>query len=101
NIVQAMERLKEAGYWAVGADAGAELTAWEADLTGPVALVVGAEGKGLSRLAKARCDQLVRFPMAGRVASLNAAVAGALLMFETVRQRWRGAGPENRENRIS
>lgn len=99
NLVQAMERLKGAGFWIVGADAGAGRLAWEADLTGPLAIVVGSEGKGLSRLVKARCDDLVRFPMAGRVQSLNAGVAGALLMFEVVRQRWlKSKGREVRDN---
>jgi len=59
-------------------------------LSGPIALVVGSEGSGVSGATKRRCDLLVRFPMAGRVASLNAATAGALLLFEVVRQRSAG-----------
>jgi 23S rRNA (guanosine2251-2'-O)-methyltransferase len=71
----------------VAADQEATVLAWDADLTGPMAVVVGGEGAGLSGATRRRCDLLVRFPMAGRVASLNAAAAGALLLFEVVRQR--------------
>lgn len=88
NVVQAMERFKKEGFWIIGADADAPLTAWEADLTGPVGIVVGGEGKGLSRLVRERCDIVVRFPMKGNVESLNAGVAGALLLYEVMRQRW-------------
>lgn len=88
NLVQTMERLKEEGFWIVGADADGDQVPWEVDMTGCVALVVGGEGAGLGRLVRQRCDHVVRIPMQGRVASLNAAVAGALLMFEVVRQRW-------------
>ena len=62
-------------------------SAWDSDLTGPIAVVVGSEGSGLSGQTRRRCDLLVSFPMAGRVASLNASTAGALLLFEVVRQR--------------
>jgi 23S rRNA (guanosine2251-2'-O)-methyltransferase len=79
--------LHERGVRLVAADQDAELTAWDADLTGPIAIVVGSEGTGVSGAMRRRCDLLVRFPMAGRIASLNAATAGALLLFEVVRQR--------------
>lgn len=79
--------LGERGIRLVAADQDAPALAWDADLTGPMAIVVGSEGSGLSGAMKRRCDLLVRFPMAGRVASLNAATAGALLLFEVVRQR--------------
>jgi 23S rRNA (guanosine2251-2'-O)-methyltransferase len=71
----------------VAADQDALSEAWSADLTGPMAIVVGSEGSGVSGATRRRCDLLVRFPMAGRVASLNAATAGALLLFEVIRQR--------------
>ena len=71
----------------MAADQDAGGTAWESDLTGPLAVIVGSEGSGLSGATRRRCDLLVRFPMAGQVASLNAATAGALLLFEVVRQR--------------
>ena len=71
----------------VAADQDAPASAWETDLTGPLAVVVGSEGSGVSGATRRRVDLLVSFPMAGRVASLNAATAGALLLFEIVRQR--------------
>jgi len=83
--------LHERGIRLIAADQDAAATAWDADLSGPIAIVVGSEGTGLSGAMRRRCDLLVRFPMAGRIASLNAATAGALLLFEVVRQR--AAGP--------
>ena len=83
----AIHELKERGVWLVAADQNAPATAWSSDLRGPMAVVVGSEGSGLSGVTRRRCDLLVSFPMAGRVASLNAATAGALLLFEVVRQR--------------
>jgi 23S rRNA (guanosine2251-2'-O)-methyltransferase len=79
--------LHERGIRLVAADQDASASAWDADLTGPIAIVVGSEGSGVSGPMRRRCDLLVRFPMAGRIASLNAATAGALLLFEVVRQR--------------
>lgn len=79
--------LKQRGLRLVAADQDGPHLAWEADLSGPLAIVVGSEGSGLSGVTRRRCDLLVRFPMAGHVASLNAATAGALLLFEVVRQR--------------
>ena len=87
TIGEAIHELKQAGLRLVAADQDAPASAWETDLSGPVAIVVGSEGSGLSGATKRRCDVLVSFPMAGRVASLNAASAGALLLFEVVRQR--------------
>jgi len=75
------------GLRLVAADQESATLAWEADLRGPLGVVVGSEGSGLSGATRRRCDVLVRFPMAGRLASLNAATAGALLLFEVVRQR--------------
>lgn len=65
----------------------AEQDLWDADLTGPLAVVIGGEDKGLGRLVRESCDFLVRIPMRGRVNSLNAGVAGALVLFEIARQR--------------
>ena len=87
TIGEAIHELKAASLRLVAADQEAAASAWESDLAGPVAVVVGSEGSGLSGQTKRRCDLLVSFPMAGRVASLNAATAGALLLFEVVRQR--------------
>jgi len=87
NIVQMLVSLKEQGFWIVGADMDGESLYFDADLVRPVVLVVGAEGKGLGRLVKENCDMLVRIPMQGGVNSLNASAAGAILMYEVVRQR--------------
>ena len=87
TIGEAIHELKQAGLRLVAADQEAAAPAWSSDLGGPIAVVVGSEGSGLSGATRRRCDLLVRFPMAGRVASLNAATAGALLLFEVVRQR--------------
>ena len=87
TIGEAIHELHVAGLRIVAADQDAPASAWETDLSGPLAVVVGSEGSGLSGATRRRCDVLVSFPMAGRVASLNAATAGALLLFEVVRQR--------------
>jgi 23S rRNA (guanosine2251-2'-O)-methyltransferase len=87
TIGEAIHELKAAGLKLVAADQEAPASAWKSGLSGPIAVVVGSEGSGLSGQTKRRCDLLVSFPMAGRVASLNAATAGALLLFEVVRQR--------------
>ena len=87
SLGEAIQELKASGVRLVAGDQGAVTSAWEADVRGPMAVVVGSEGSGLSGATKRRCDLLVRFPMAGHVASLNAATAGALLLFEVVRQR--------------
>lgn len=80
------------GLRIVGSDAEASLTAREADLRGPLALVVGSEGHGLSPTVRRRCDLFVRLPMRGAIGSLNAAVAGSVLLFEVVGQRDVGPG---------
>lgn len=87
TIGEAIHELKQAGLRLAAADQDADANAWASDLGGPLALVVGSEGSGLSGATRRRCDLLVSFPMSGRVASLNAATAGALLLFEVVRQR--------------
>ena len=87
TIGESIHELKAAGLRLVAADQEAPASAWDSDLTGPLAVVVGSEGSGLSGATRRRCDLLVSFPMVGRVASLNAATAGALLLFEIVRQR--------------
>ena len=87
TIGDAIHELKTAGLRLIAADQDAPALAWQSDLAGPVAIVVGSEGSGLSGATKRRCDVLVRFPMVGQVASLNASTAGALLLFEVVRQR--------------
>lgn len=87
NLVRTLKLLKQAGLWVVGADAAGPNTAAETDLTGPVALVLGAEGAGLRHLTRENCDYLVRLPQLGTVESLNVSVAAGMLLYEAVRQR--------------
>jgi 23S rRNA (guanosine2251-2'-O)-methyltransferase len=87
NLVQALAELKAAGLWVVGADQDEGLEYTAVRLDGPLAVVVGGEGKGLSRLVRERCDFLARLPMRGQVKSLNAGVAAAVLLYEVRRQR--------------
>jgi 23S rRNA (guanosine2251-2'-O)-methyltransferase len=87
NLANAFEDMKAAGLWIVGLDASAGQEVWEADLKRPLALVIGGEGKGLRRLTRERCDFLIRLPMHGRVASLNASVAAGITLYEVLRQR--------------
>jgi 23S rRNA (guanosine2251-2'-O)-methyltransferase len=91
NIARALEELKEAGVWTVGLAGDAEKRYDEIDLTLPTAIVVGAEGTGLRRLVRERCDWVAAIPMAGHVQSLNVSVATGVVLFEALRQR-RGAG---------
>jgi 23S rRNA (guanosine2251-2'-O)-methyltransferase len=90
NISQALGELKKAGFWIFGADGSARRNLYEQDLSGPVALVIGGEGEGIRPLIRKGCDQLVSIPMQGGVNSLNASVAGGILLFEVVRQRLTG-----------
>lgn len=87
NIARAVEELKQAGVWTLGLDATAEMPYYEWDLTLPTALVLGAEGRGLRRLVRERCDAVARIPMHGHVGSLNVSAAAAIVLFEAVRQR--------------
>ena len=87
DLAGALADLHARGLRIVGADGDAPLTAREADLRGPVAIVVGSEGRGLSAAVRRRCDLLVRIPMHGRIESLNAAVAGSILLYEAAAQR--------------
>lgn len=87
NLARTLRTLRERGIWLVGAADAAEATLYESDLTGPLALVLGAEGTGLRRLTREACDALVCIPMAGDVESLNVSVATGVMVFEAVRQR--------------
>ncbi len=86
NLVRALERCKEEGYWIAGASGAASQSVWDAPLDGRIVLVLGSEGAGLSRLAERACDFLVGLPVAGRVDSLNVAQAATVLAFEWVRR---------------
>jgi 23S rRNA (guanosine2251-2'-O)-methyltransferase len=95
NITRAMDRLKEAGFWVVGLDAAAARTLDQASPPeGRVALVLGSEGEGLSRLVRESCDELLRIPMRGRVGSLNVSVAAGVGLFAYATRR---KGPEGRD----
>ncbi len=87
DLAGALADLHARGVRVIGAEADAPLTARQADLRGPVALVVGSEGRGLGAAVRRRCDLLVRIPMRGHVGSLNAAVAGSILVYEALAQR--------------
>ena len=87
DLPGALSDLRTRGLRVVGAEAGAPLTARQSDLRGPLAIVVGSEGQGLSPAVRRRCDFVVRIPMRGAIGSLNAAVAGSIMLFEAVAQR--------------
>jgi 23S rRNA (guanosine2251-2'-O)-methyltransferase len=90
NLARTLRDLKQRGLWLVGTDDAADKTLYEADLRGPLGLVMGSEGEGMRRLTRECCDQLVSIPMAGTVESLNVSVAAGVALFEAVRQRSSG-----------
>ena len=87
NIVRTLDALKERGVWIFGTAGESEKTIYDNDLSGSMALVMGAEGAGLRRLTREHCDFLIKLPMAGSVSSLNVSVATGICLFEAVRQR--------------
>lgn len=87
NIASTIEELKERGVWVYGADMDGEQDYFNRDLSGPIAIVVGSEGKGIGRLIKEKCDFIVKIPMNGKISSLNASVAASVMMYEVLRQR--------------
>lgn len=87
NLTALLKELKEAGLWVFGADAAGRTSLYEADLKGPAAIVIGSEGDGMGRLVREQCDFLVSIPMKGRLNSLNASAAAAVVLYEAVRQR--------------
>ena len=89
NLARTLKFLQQQGVWVVGTAGEAQQLIYEADLSGPLALVMGAEEKGLRRLTRENCDLLVKLPMAGAVSSLNVSVASGVCLFEAVRQRAR------------
>ncbi|MDR5866617.1 23S rRNA (guanosine(2251)-2'-O)-methyltransferase RlmB [Halomonas koreensis] len=94
NLARALDKLKALGVWITGTAGEAEASLFEVDLRGATALVMGAEGKGMRRLTREACDQLVKLPMVGSVSSLNVSVATGIGLFEAVRQR--SSAPEAR-----
>jgi 23S rRNA (guanosine2251-2'-O)-methyltransferase len=87
NIARALEELKDLGVWSVGLDVAGKTPYYDLDLSTPIAIVVGAEGTGLRRLVRERCDFVASIPMAGHVSSLNVSAAAAVVLYEAVRQR--------------
>jgi 23S rRNA (guanosine2251-2'-O)-methyltransferase len=92
NLARTLRALRDAGIWVYGAAGEAESSLYEADLCGPLALVLGGEGRGLRRLTREHCDGLLSIPMAGAISSLNVSVAAGIFLFEARRQR-SGSGP--------
>ena len=90
NLTRSIELLKKQNIWIVGLVGEAKTAYYQADLTGALALVVGNEGKGISRLVREHCDLLINLPMHGHINSLNAAVAGSIALYEALRQREQG-----------
>jgi 23S rRNA (guanosine2251-2'-O)-methyltransferase len=89
NLARTMDDLRKKDIWLVGAEAGSDLTCYDFDYTGPVAIVLGSEGKGLRPLVKEKCDAVLSIPLLGKITSLNVAAAAAVFMYEVVRQRRR------------
>ncbi len=89
NVVKTIDELKKENFWIVGLDEEGDKLFHAVDYTSPIAIVVGNEGRGIRRLVREHCDFLVKIPLHGKIQSLNASVAGALVMFEAVRQRSR------------
>lgn len=87
NITAAIKRLKDEGVWVMGIEADSDADIYSTELSGDIAIVIGSEGQGIRRLVKKECDLCLKIPMKGRVNSLNAAQAGAVALFEAVRQR--------------
>lgn len=87
NLNTVIEKLKRDGIWIYGADMSGENYCFDVDFKGPVALIIGSEGRGIAKLTKEKCDVLVKIPMVGKVSSLNASVAGGILMYEILKQR--------------
>ena len=87
NLRSALEELKAQGIWIYGTAADGDSPLWKTDLRGPIALVIGSEGSGMGRLVRENCDFVLSLPMKGKISSLNASVAGAIVMYEIMRQR--------------
>lgn len=90
NLVQAVEKLKKEGCWVVGADMDGDQLWGNKNLSGPLVCIIGSEGRGIGRLLKEKCDFLIRIPMKGRVSSLNASAATAVICYEILRQKEKG-----------
>ncbi|KYH28793.1 MULTISPECIES: 23S rRNA (guanosine(2251)-2'-O)-methyltransferase RlmB [Clostridium] len=87
NVNKAIDMIKERGVWVYGADMDGEAYCYQTDFSGAVALVIGSEGRGISKLTKEKCDGLVKIPMVGNITSLNASVAAGIMMYEVLKQK--------------
>ena len=87
NLARILRELQQSGIWLVGTSGDSEATLFEADLKGPLAIILGAEGRGIRRLTREHCDQVINIPMEGCAESLNVSVAAGVCLFETARQR--------------
>ena len=87
NLVETIKYLKDQGLWICGTDINTKTYYYDQDLTGPIAIVIGNEGSGISRLVKENCDFLVKIPMKGKITSLNASVSAGIIIYEAVKQR--------------
>ena len=87
NINSTIDELKEQGIWVYGADIAGDEYSYEVDFSGPCALIIGSEGRGISKLTLKKCDKLVKIPMVGKINSLNASVAGGIMMYEVLKGR--------------
>lgn len=87
NIYDSLQQLKDAGLWICGTDINTETYYYNQDLTGPLGIVIGNEGKGMSEKTKKNCDFLVKIPMKGKITSLNASVSAGIIVYEAVKQR--------------
>ena len=87
NINEAIRELKDRGVWVVGTDGSAKTMYYDQDMTGPIAIIIGSEGRGMSELTMKNSDFLVKIPMMGKITSLNASVSGGIVVFEALRQR--------------
>lgn len=87
NLNATIEELKEKGIWVYGADIRAEEYSYQVDFSGPCAIIIGNEGRGISKLTVQKCDKLIKIPMVGKINSLNASVAGGIMMYEVLKGR--------------
>lgn len=87
NLTETINYLKERGLWIIGTDMNTEKVYYNQDLTGPLGIVIGNEGFGISRLVKESCDFLIKIPMMGKISSLNASVSAGIIVYETLKNR--------------
>ncbi len=87
NLNSVIDELKEKGIWVYGTDIRAEEYSYQTDFGGPCAIIIGNEGKGISKLTLKKCDKLIKIPMVGKINSLNASVAGGIIMYEVLKGR--------------